>query len=67
MKIKNYVTQSYPDYEHSWLIEDNPRTEAIPACGLVAIRDDDGTVRFYDDEYPASVFIHENVDEKYRV
>ena len=63
MKIKNNITQSYPDYEQSWLFEDVVETKALPACGLIAVRNQDGTVHFYDDEYPALTFHWDNHNE----
>jgi hypothetical protein len=67
MKVKSYVTQSYPDYENSWLIEDASNTQALPECGLIAVKGDDGRVLFFDDEFPTAIFTCENIDEKFRI
>jgi hypothetical protein len=67
MKVKNRVMQSAPDYENQWLVNGASKTQALPECGLIAVRDDNGQVLFYDDEFSTSAFTSENINEKFRI
>ena len=45
-------TPYYPDFEQSFLFEDYENIKTIPQAGLIATRNTEGNIIFYDDEYP---------------